>query len=373
MAFLPFTTSYDLRFPVSETNPFRNFSDPSASVNVITDDSPPATSTANSDSHGNSPAAPGPIGNQIYFIPCFSGDDETMVEKFLESVQLTSQLSAWSEQQTLCVVRLRLSGSAAEYVHANPHILDSYELFTTSLKRRFTSKISPITIERLFSSCIQSTLESVSVYATRLRKLGRQLREISYEPQSAATSAMIEHRLLSQFLVGLREDIGRFVLVRNPKTLLEAEDFAILEEANARNYSNKYLDVRTMQSFLTSNDLQNSQSVFPANFNKPFSTINREINAVQTTQQRPLPIPTAGAPRNSDRKCYRCGRTDHIARFCRSKPQNCYNCGKANHFSRDCPLLICKQSGHRPIYCPQKESTPVQGNSITPTARSGTN
>ncbi|KAG8222170.1 hypothetical protein J437_LFUL001261 [Ladona fulva] len=50
---------------------------------------------------------------------------------------------------------------------------------------------------------------------------------------------MIDHRLLSQFLAGLREDIGRFVLVRNPQAILEAEEFALLEEANARNYANK--------------------------------------------------------------------------------------------------------------------------------------
>ncbi|KAG8239592.1 hypothetical protein J437_LFUL019236 [Ladona fulva] len=361
------------------TNSFLSMDNHCSLINVISNESAPAVPNTQNSQPPAPPVAAPAIGNQIYFIPTFSGDDDVSVNKFLECVKITSHLSAWTEQQTLGVVRLRLEGSAAEYVQANPHVLESYELFSTSLQRRFTFKKSPHSVERMFNTCVQGNLESVNVYATRLRKIARELREISYDPRSEATRRTIDHRLLSQFLIGLREEIARFVLVRNPSSIREAEDFALLEEANSRNYALKQAEVRSMQQFPTPSAWQGISNT-PQN---PFLSSNGgtppaygQINAIQAKQQQPEVTPSPDTPRGTERRCYHCGRSDHIARFCRSRPRNCFNCGRTNHLSKECPLLlcgICKKAGHRPLDCNRNVAVPTKGNAISPTLGSGPN
>ena len=236
--------------PVSEsvnalpnTNPFLNAIDDAAyntgilrtsdyshiAVNTLESKAPTPTATS-------VPSVPF-IGSNVHLIPNFCGDDSVTVEKFIDSLKTVSHLSAWSESHTLCAARLRISGTAGEYIVANPHILDSFEVFQKSLKERFTPKISLVSLERSFISCLQQPLESVQEFSTRLRRLAIQLREANANPNTEATRKMIEDRLFVQFLAGLRQDIGRFVLVRNPINILQAEEHALQEEANARNYS----------------------------------------------------------------------------------------------------------------------------------------
>ena len=72
------------------TNPFLQYDCPMSTVNVITPNGPSLNPAASQ----QLPSAPtNAIGSQIYLIPWFSGDGETSVEKFLESVHITRKLS----------------------------------------------------------------------------------------------------------------------------------------------------------------------------------------------------------------------------------------------------------------------------------------
>ncbi|KAG8231425.1 hypothetical protein J437_LFUL000141 [Ladona fulva] len=329
------------------------------------------------------------LGSHAYFIPTFSGDEEITVEQFLECLKITSELSAWNEQQTLSIARLRLSGSAAEYVTTNPHVLENFDNFTEHLKRRFAPRVSPLSLERMFTMCIQQHLESVTSFSTRLRKIARQLSGTLKEPNSENTKSMMENRLLTQFLLGLREEIGRFVLIRNPRNLLEAEEYALTEEANVRNYAIQLAETAPGKS-LQNQAWQTSQ--FQRDFTQNQQTTRPPPLLPQTSRVQSIQMHDQNFPsysnnflhrsavnnnsKNITRICRSCGKAGHNPRDCRSNPQNCFSCGAAGHFSRSCPMMlcgVCKQPGHRPVDC-SKISTPnASGNAATPTTRSGEN
>lgn len=378
------------------------------------------------------PVAPNPgppssvFGSQISLIPCFSGEDDTTIDTFLDRIRIVSHFSQWSESQTLGAARLRLSGTAAEFAEYNPHVTDSYENFSKYMKERFTPKISKISLEKMFSSCIQMPMESVCDYSTRLRGCARKLRSSFNEPNSDVIKRMMDERLLTQFMAGLRVEIGRFVSVRNPRNMLEAEEFARLEEANTRNYASLNKEINSLlhptgdrpasylyglsstpfsppaqPNYFCHSNAQHfchhaadptsrlghppqQQALFlnPIGGRNSFPPMNgspsqlahqisghNDIYAMQPTafsaptQQRQN---TRGEQPHSDtRVCYFCKKVGHIARNCHVKTRKCFNCGEDAHVSKDCPLTrcgLCNQNGHRPINCPNHVSKQLPGN-----------
>lgn len=376
-------SSWELGY--GSTKKHGNLIDFTASVNTVTENEEPnaGNSRIHSNFMDNSSGAPTypSIGGQIHLIPNFSGEDETSVEKFLESVRIVSHLSGWNEQQTLGVARLRLSGAAADFVTANPHIVDSYANFSLALKQRFNVKISPFMLERMFTTCMQKPLESVAEFSTRLRNLGNKLRESMRNPQSESSKLMMEDRLLAQFLIGLREEIGRFVLVRNPKGIVEAEAYATMEEASIRNYQIRTNSVQALQF--------DSPHEWSINLAQQLASPkqNRTWNGPLNSSERPQVSPPAershrdhhGNRRinSSPRTCYRCGLAGHIARSCPAREDSsrgCYKCGERTHDPRNCPLVLCGKCGkmgHFPIRCPTGGSMTGPGNAPAPTNRSG--
>ncbi|XP_046406169.1 uncharacterized protein LOC124171064 [Ischnura elegans] len=328
-------------------------------------------------------AIPHTLGGKVYFIPLFSGDDDVSIETFFEKLNFIRNLSAWTEHQTLCIARLRLAGSAAEYVSANPHVVKNFRDFLWYLKQRFSARISPLSLECLFSSCTQQPLETAN-YATRLRKIARQLLETLADPSSEVATAMIENRLLLQFLSGLREEIGRFVQVRQPKSMLVAEEYALQEEANVKSYATKKTDARYVH-MLDSSPYDPAFHIPPPQAGRitripslslsssSFPQVNH-ISERQGLRPHPTPIPSPvhkpviqDRPPNANRSCYSCGKTGHISKYCRSQPQRCYNCGEKSHFSKECPIQcrgICKEVGHRPLDCPIKKTSEKPENGI---------
>lgn len=185
---------------------------------------------------GGSGNAPAIQSNHIMLIASFSRDGEPSVSSFLKNLEIVSRMGQWSGVQTLTVAKLKLTGRAEEYFNANPHLLTSYETFAAGLKQAFTNKISKFALERMFSSCTQGPMESVSQFALRLKGIANQLRDSYNNPDSEGTKQMMEERSLAQFISGLKPDLYRFVQVRGPGTLQQAEEYAMAEEANTRGY-----------------------------------------------------------------------------------------------------------------------------------------
>ena len=318
--------------------------------------------------------APSLFGSQFGLIPNFSGEDDISVATFFSKLQLVSHFSQWSEAQTLGAAQLCLSGAAAYYVANNPHIISSFAEFKKCMTERFSPKVARVSLEKLISTCSQEERETVAAFSTRLRSLGRQLLETheGTAPELKLMHKFMEDRLVAQFLAGLRPDLARFVAVRDPKNLIDAEKFARLEESASviRRQTNSELnwvgESRQVRSGAgedigireTGSNCQQTHSCCEMRVEQevakrekhrrqePSGNVHAQQSRVGQTFQREI-------------RCFNCNKMGHLARYCRQKNVQCFNCGEVGHIGKNCPLLlcgICKKGGHRPVECRQRNS-----------------
>ncbi|GFW44452.1 retrovirus-related Pol polyprotein from transposon 17.6 [Trichonephila clavipes] len=99
---------------------------------------------------------------------------------------------------------------------------------------RFERSVPLSTWLQLFSSCIQGSSESVQEFAARINKLGTQIFQSSNSAQNTAARNANDQLLQSRFISGLRNDIRRFVLARDPNNLEESINSALIEEQNVK-------------------------------------------------------------------------------------------------------------------------------------------
>ncbi|GFX01488.1 hypothetical protein TNCV_1864611 [Trichonephila clavipes] len=76
--------------------------------------------------------------------------------------------------------------------------------------------------------------ESVQEFAARINKLGTQIFQSSNSVLTTAARNANDQLLQSRFISGLRNDIRRFVLTRDPNTLEESINAALIEEQNLK-------------------------------------------------------------------------------------------------------------------------------------------
>ncbi|GFV83578.1 hypothetical protein TNCV_5120681 [Trichonephila clavipes] len=102
------------------------------------------------------------------------------------------------------------------------------------LIKRFEKAVPLSTRLQLFSSCIQGSSESVQEFAARINKLGTQIFQSGNTAQNTAVRNANDQLLQSRFISGLRNDIRRFVLARDPLNLDESISAALIEERNRK-------------------------------------------------------------------------------------------------------------------------------------------
>ncbi|GFU77892.1 hypothetical protein TNCV_1139001 [Trichonephila clavipes] len=80
----------------------------------------------------------------------------------------------------------------------------------------------------------QGPSESVQEFAARINKLGTQIFQSGNSAQNTAVRNANDQLLQSRFISGLRNDIRRFVLSRDPLNLDESINAALIEEQNMK-------------------------------------------------------------------------------------------------------------------------------------------
>ncbi|GFX56163.1 transposon Tf2-9 polyprotein [Trichonephila clavipes] len=171
--------------------------------------------------------------NLIDLIPMYDGGESLGIRRFLEKINDVANLGKWSNDEK---VKLKLAGIAEEFFLSDPthSHLTEYNDIARILIARFEKAVPLSTRLQLFSSCIQGSSESVQEFAARINKLGTQIFQSGNSAQNTAVRNANDQLIQSRFISGLRNDIRRFVLARDPINLDESINAALIEEQNVK-------------------------------------------------------------------------------------------------------------------------------------------
>ncbi|GFY72429.1 hypothetical protein TNIN_351391 [Trichonephila inaurata madagascariensis] len=112
--------------------------------------------------------------------------------------------------------------------------LTNFDDIAQVLILRFERTVPLSTRLQLFSSCQQGVSESFQEFAAHIKKLGTQIFQSGNSVQTTVARNANDQLLQSRFVSGLRNDIRRFVLTRDPNTLDESINAALIEEQNLK-------------------------------------------------------------------------------------------------------------------------------------------
>ncbi|GFT68413.1 hypothetical protein TNCV_659951 [Trichonephila clavipes] len=174
--------------------------------------------------------------NLIDLIPMYDGGESLGIRRFLEKINDVANLGKWSNAEKVTILKLKLSGIAEEFFLSDPthrHLTEFHDIARVLISR-FERTVPLSTRHQLFSSCIQGSSESVQEFAARINKLGTQIFQSSNTAQNMQVRNANDQLLQSRFISGLRNDIRRFVLARDPNNLEESINAALIEEQNVK-------------------------------------------------------------------------------------------------------------------------------------------
>ena len=254
-----------------------------------------------------------PLGNPVLVnsIPPFSGEAGSDLVAFKQAVTQVRALAEWSDADTIKVITLKCTGSAASFVLHEPsikrgEITKAEELFSL-LESRFEDRSSSsAALYELMVGLTQEPHENVRSFADRLREVAARVQSTT---AAETDKKFLEETIKFVFLRGLLPHLRRFVQATQPKDLREAVANATKEETNERYFA----------------------------ASRPVSDVSQQLAAVNLNSR--------ASPRRADdqaakerRACYNCQATGHLAAQCpeRSSTPRCYSCNRRGHFARDC-------------------------------------
>ncbi|XP_075730175.1 uncharacterized protein LOC142771998 isoform X1 [Rhipicephalus microplus] len=243
-------------------------------------------------------------------VPSFTGGDTGPdVGVFLKILEQVGHLGGWRDNELVCIARCNMAGTAHNFAWWDDGVAAAAtfsEFIYLALKRFDTEPL--IFKTEQFSNARQRADEEVRSFASRLRMLGTAtlVSSDSEDPVKASLHREIlaEH-LLSQYLLGLRDPVRRFVLFRDPKTFDEAIAIAVKEEQNEKVSRSHSLPVRCVEENTDVNEMHSRLD----RLEKLVESLAVRNKVKQNWQEFLKQLPYAGG-------CCHCGRFGHFWREC---------------------------------------------------------
>lgn len=258
----------------------------------------------------------------------FSGESvDLSIGDFFENIDMIGSHANWSLDDKLLIAKLRIKGKAAKLVRENVSLKreNSYENFKKRMSEHFEIKSDTHLSLRQLLLSHQRPSESVRQFAARLEALSfKTIAEVSREDASLESGR--KQNLLNAFVLGLKPNLKRLVVIQNHKKFVDAKRHAILEE----------------DLFASTSEIDE----VVANTIQPVSQSRRERDSdsgkdqtirdlTQKLEELTKVVDVLSRDNNStnreSRECFFCHKRGHLAKQCRLKQGNGGR-GRGNRF-----------------------------------------
>jgi hypothetical protein len=323
------------------------------------------------------PSAPNQIGTPRYMvdfstIPVFSGDsaeDGVTVEDFLCAVEGVAAFHDFTPKDLLALLQAKTRRAAHRFVGL---LTAEDKASLGALKKAFYKEYKIPTprsaLEAQFSECKQRRYESVAEFYHRLLSVAHKLEVATPAPPGADVAvftAMWEDRRINRFLAGLRAELRRAMIGREPKTLQEARSMAVSAEEveTAAQAEEHERTASTVSALRTGFDYRSRLEQLKQ---EELALMEARVSAMRLSSA-PQDGTTPQAQRNRvhwrDRSRSKSPKRAYQFHSDGARPSNtsCFLCQEEGHWVSDCPLKMCGrcgQKGHLPRNCPSVGNTP---------------
>lgn len=241
------------------------------------------------------------LGN---LVPNFGG--EGSVREFLNQLEQVAMMGSWSDANTVCLCKLKMTGIARDFVWHDEKAkgATSFDDLKAILVKRFDTEPQTVRIQR-FMCARQLQSEDVRAFATRVQVLAQATVADTSSPtdeRSKLKKELLVDQMRSQFVNGLRDPVRRLVMSQNPQTFDEAVDAASREECNELLCGGP-----SRVCIVEQKDARESVEL---------QQLKERLDNIERLLLEKREPPAQGQRRSRPIVCYACGGRGHIARRC---------------------------------------------------------
>lgn len=259
------------------------------------------------------------------FIKSYDGSNSTDYKRWIKDIERYALIHKCDDEQKQLLTFQTSSGPVADYVKR--YLEGGQGRTFEGLKAALAAGFSDITdvshALSLLSKCRQKPGQNIQLYANEMQNFVNE----AYDPQKVKDQ-IVQQQLVEFFTDGLREDGIRLKIMRErPKTFDKAVDLAMGEQ-----------------------NLRERLALRSHTRGGSFNPVSK-FNTSRESGHEPM-VTDHIRPK---RGCFKCGRSNHTAKECRSKfrgqvnevttsqqsaenPRGCWICADLGHFKKDCPL-----------------------------------
>jgi hypothetical protein len=255
------------------------------------------------------------VEHVIRLVPEFSGGIDEKLVFFINACELVIDITPVANQDIMLrTIINRIKGLAYEVVKYEK--ITSWETLKTLLRNTYDKPTNAAYLQIELFSAKQRTKETLIEYVNRIRNLVQAVSEGSTQGKSASDALAVQNNIREQallvFLEGISDRIKIMVKSKNPKTLEQAIQIAIVEDKN----------------------------IPPSEIKPQNNNFSKNKNSTQKYNKG---------------NCHACGKYGHFARDCRSK-NNKNNDGKTNIAKTYMICEYCSKKGHSVDKCYKKKN-----------------
>ncbi|KAL4085061.1 hypothetical protein QTP88_027899 [Uroleucon formosanum] len=168
-------------------------------------------------------------------VPEFSGGIDEKLIFFINACELVAEITPVANRDIMLrTILTRIRGLAYEVIRYEE--ITSWEMLKTLLKNTYDKPINAAYLQIELFSAKQRYKESLIEYATRIRNLVQAVSEGSTQGKSTSDALAVKTNIREQallvFLEGINDKIKVMVKSKNPSTLEQAIQIAIIEDKN---------------------------------------------------------------------------------------------------------------------------------------------